>query len=168
MPFLFICLLLAHSLFPGAVHAFREAVPDAWNGPPFEDSSEALAEGPPGLLTSLLEPGFPPTLYGLMEGNYPRDSARLLGIPGAGVSELLSDESRIIGTGLGLNLGPGLKFQGFGVYDMDEGSTFAGPALRYNLPGDLDFTTGVQVPLNDRGIASGSADFYFAEFRLLF
>lgn len=139
-----------------------------WSDPPLQGDAEGPG-APQDSLSSILDPGFPSTLYGLMEDNYTRNSARLLSIPGAGVSDLLSDESRMVGTGLGLNLGPGLKFQGFGIYDMEEGSTFAGPALKYDLPGDLYFTTGVQIPLNDRReIVSGSSDFYFAEFRLLF
>ncbi|WKZ32138.1 MAG: hypothetical protein QY316_09495 [Thermodesulfobacteriota bacterium] len=166
MPLLLLYGMLA-ATFHAAAPALSGTLPGAWwSDPPMQGEGPGAPQDP---LSSILDPGFPPTLYGLMEGNYTRDSARLLSIPGAGVSDLLSDESRMVGTGLGLNLGPGIKFQGFGVYDMEEGSTFAGPALKYDLPGGLDFTTGVQIPLNDRReIASGSSDFYFAEFRLLF
>ncbi|GEM_PF-3882269 len=160
---------LLTAVFTAAAPVFSETVPGgAWNGPPVQAEPDGQG-APAGLLGPFLEPGFPSTLQWLMEGNYTRDSARLLSTPGAGISDLLPDEGRLVGTGLGLDLGPGIKFQGFGIYDMEEGSTFAGPALRYDLPGDLDFTTGVQIPLNDRReISSGSADFYFAEFRLLF
>lgn len=143
----------------------------AGSPPDNEDGAPALQ--PSGRATRLFRSiievgsGFPSTLCELIENSLSGSSSARLSIgTGAGFSELLSDESRVVGTGLGYDLGTGLRVQGFGVFDMDENSAYAGPALTYNLQDSIDLTTGVQVPLNED--VSERQDFFFAEIRVLF
>ncbi|HEY4706592.1 MAG TPA: hypothetical protein VII64_03960 [Thermodesulfobacteriota bacterium] len=181
------------ALFPAAGEAAGAAapddVPDAVKAPAFDsrpaaEKTQGFADGAPGdkgaapafqpsgrmtrLFSSIMEVGsFPMTLCGLIENSASGGSyERLATGTGAGFSEILSDESRVVGTGLGYEIGPGLRVQGFGIFDMDENSAYAGPALTYNFHDSIGLTTGVQVPLNEP--VSERQDFFFAEIRLLF
>lgn len=115
------------------------------------------------------EAAFPSTLCELVDNNHGG-----AGVAGAGdttaasFSELLSWDSRTVGTGLGYDLGPGLRVQGFGVFDSDESSAFAGPALRFNPVKHFGVTTGVQMLLSENNSGLERPDLFFAEFRLLF
>jgi len=178
------CALTA--LFPRAVEALAAADAPAFaaepanegmgrftDGAPANDGGASPALQPSGRMTRLFSSvmevgtGFPSTLCELIENSYSGGSSvRLSMSTGAGLEEILSDESRVVGTGLGYDLGPALRLQGFGIFDMDENSAYAGPALTYNLQDSVDLTTGVQVLLNEP--VSERQDFYFAEIRVHF
>ncbi len=191
--FVTICAAAALLPFDGAFGSLNG--PDIAQGPAFESAPadegagrfednavKDIADGGEGAATpfqpsgrmnwlfrSIMEAGsgFPATLCELIENSYSGGSyARLLTGTGAGFSELLSDEDRLAGTGLGYELGPGLRVQGFGIFDMDGNSAFAGPALTYNLLESIGLTTGVQMPLGEP--AADGEDFFFAEIRVLF
>ncbi|HBG47260.1 MAG TPA: hypothetical protein DDW94_09780 [Deltaproteobacteria bacterium] len=123
------------------------------------------------LFRSIMEfgSGFPSTLCELVENIYTRGSVtRSPAGAGAGLSEILSDESRVVGTGVGYDIGAGLRVQGFGVFDMDDNSAFAGPALRFNVQEYIDLTTGMQLLINEDESRFERQGLYFAEFRFQF
>lgn len=109
----------------------------------------------------------PSSLCGLVEGMHAKDSAHLSQSPAA-FPELLEDSGGPVSTGLGYDLGPGLRFQGIGVFDMEENYAFLGPAFRLNLKGDLAITTGMQLPVAGDSGPDRLSGLYYAEFMLLF
>lgn len=108
----------------------------------------------------------PSSLCELVEGMHATDRAHVSQSPAA-FPELL-DDSGPVSTGLGYDLGPGLRFQGVGVFDMEENYAFLGPAFTLNIEGDLAITTGMQLPVAGDGGPDKPSGLYYAEFRLLF
>lgn len=89
----------------------------------------------------------------------------LAGRSASSFPELLED-SAPVSTGIGYELGPGLSFQGVGVFDPSESYASLGPALSLHA-GNFEFTTGMQLPVTEAG-PEEPPDLYYAEFRLLF
>lgn len=109
----------------------------------------------------------PFSLCELVEGMYANDRAHVNLSPAA-FPELLDDNGGPVSTGLGYDLSPGLRFQGVGVFDMEENYAFLGPAFRLNIKGDLAITTGMQLPVAGDGGQDKLSGLYYAEFMLLF
>ncbi|OGP15646.1 MAG: hypothetical protein A2052_07220 [Deltaproteobacteria bacterium GWA2_54_12] len=108
----------------------------------------------------------PSSLCELVEGMHATDRAHVSQSPAA-FPELLED-SGPVSTGLGYDLSPGLRFQGVGVFDMEENYAFLGPAFRLNIEGDLAITTGMQLPIAGDNGQDRLSGLYYAEFMLLF
>lgn len=108
----------------------------------------------------------PSSLCELVEGMHTTDMDRASQSP-ASFPELLED-SVPLSTGLGYDLVPGLRFQGVGVFDMEENYAFLGPAFRLNIEENLAITTGMQLPVAGGGGPDKLSGLYYAEFKLLF
>lgn len=109
----------------------------------------------------------PSSICELVEGMHAKDRAHVSQSPAA-FPELLDNSGGPVSTGLGYDLGPGLRFQGVGVFDMEENYAFLGPAFTLNIEGDLAITTGMQLPIAGDGGPDKPSGLYYAEFRLLF
>lgn len=106
----------------------------------------------------------PAAVCELVGGMYTKD--RLLKQAGQSAAVLL-DEGSPVGTGMGYDLGPNLRFQGVGVFDTSENYASLGPAFKVNLNKGFEITTGMQLPVTEK--APGSLpDLYYAEFTLVF
>lgn len=116
---------------------------------------------------AISEKDVPSSLCELVDGMHTIDSAHLSQSPAA-FPELLEDSGGPVSTALGYDLGPGLRLQGVGVFDMEENYAFIGPAFRLNLKGDLAITTGMQLPVAGDSGPDRPSGLYYAEFMLLF
>jgi hypothetical protein len=109
----------------------------------------------------------PSLLCELIEGMHAKNRARASQSPAA-FPELLEDNGGQVSTGMGYDLSPGLRFQGVGVFDMEENYAFLGPAFRLNIEEDLAITTGMQLPITGGDGTDKPSGLYYAEFKLLF
>jgi hypothetical protein len=82
--------------------------------------------------------------------------------------ELLDGGSSPFGTGVGYDLGPGMRFQGVGVFDLDNNYASLGPALTLNIEGELAITTGMQLPVAGGAGTEKLSELFYAGIKLLF
>lgn len=82
--------------------------------------------------------------------------------------ELLDGDSSPFGTGVGYDLGTGMRFQGVGVFDLENNYASLGPALTLHIEGELAITTGMQLPVAGGAGAEKLPELFYAGFRLLF
>lgn len=109
----------------------------------------------------------PASLCGIIDGMHSNGAGSTRASFPAGFPELLDDEVPV-GTGVGYDLGPGLRFQGVGVFDLEENYASLGPAFTLSIEGALAITTGMQLPVTGSTGPEKPAGLYFAGFRLLF
>lgn len=108
-----------------------------------------------------------PALCGLVSGMHTKEKAlKPAGQSAAAFPELLED-SGPVSTGMGYDLGSGLRFQGVGVFDPDKNYASLGPAFRLNIDKGLEITTGMQLQVTENG-SGAPPDLYYAEIRLIF
>ena len=91
---------------------------------------------------------FPGTLYLLLEylnngGNLGRDASPLRITQFSG--EIVTRNRNFLASGIGYDLTPLARFDLYGIYDIDAGSLFLNPEIRYNIRRDLDWVTGSQI-----------------------
>lgn len=82
--------------------------------------------------------------------------------------ELLDGGSSPFGTGVGYDLGPSMRFQGVGVFDLDSNYASLGPALTLNIEGELAITTGMQLPVAGGAGPEKLSELFYAGIKLLF
>lgn len=82
--------------------------------------------------------------------------------------ELLDGGSSPFGTGVGYDFGPGMRFQGVGVFDLDSNYASLGPALTLNIEEDFAITTGMQLPVAGDAGPEKLSELFYAGIRLLF
>lgn len=58
-------------------------------------------------------------------------------------------------SGIGYDLTPLARFDLYGIYDIDAGSLFFNPEIRYNIRRDLDWVAGAQIFSGDEGSEYG-------------
>lgn len=109
----------------------------------------------------------PSSLCELMDGLHAKYRAHASQSP-AVFPGLVEEGGGPVSTGLGYDLGPRLRFQGVGVFDMEQNYAFLGPAFTFNIEGDLAITTGMQLPVAGESGPDSPPGLYYAEFRLLF
>ena len=142
----------------GAASAFERSLPEAAAGHEEAD----FREWPP-------QEDVPASLCELVEGMHANDMAleQDSRLP-AEFPELLDGGSSPFGTGVGYDLGPGMRFQGVGVFDLDSNFASLGPALTLNIEGDLAITTGMQLPVAGGAGPEKLSELFYAGIKLLF
>ncbi len=91
---------------------------------------------------------FASSLYLLLEylyngGNLGREASPLSITAFSG--EIVTRNRNFLASGIGYDLTPLARFDLYGIYDIDEGSLFLNPDVRYTILRDLDWVTGAQV-----------------------
>jgi len=91
---------------------------------------------------------FPGSLYLLLEylyngGNLGRDASPLSITQFSG--EIVTRNRNFLASGIGYDLTPLARFDLYGIYDIDAGSLFLNPGIRYNIRRDLDWVAGSQI-----------------------
>ena len=91
---------------------------------------------------------FASSLYLLLEylyngGNLGREATPLTITAFSG--EIVTRNMNFLASGIGYDLTPLARFDLYGIYDIDEGSLFLNPDVRYNILRDLDWVTGAQI-----------------------
>jgi hypothetical protein len=60
-------------------------------------------------------------------------------------AEIITRERNFLGFGLGYDITPLVRLDGYFIYDIDQKSTFVGPRLSYSVIENLDLLIGVQL-----------------------
>lgn len=110
--------------------------------------------------------GAPSALCSIVGGMHAKESASRRESRSASSFPELLEDSAPVSTGFGYGIGPGLSFQGVGVFDANQSYASLGPALSVHT-GNFGFTAGMQRQVTETG-PEDPPDLYYAEFRLLF
>lgn len=101
---------------------------------------------------------FQDSLYLLLEylyngGNLGRDASHLNITAFSG--EIVTRNRNFLASGIGYDLTPLARFDLYSIYDIDGGSLFFNPGIRYNILRDLDWVAGAQIFSGDEGSEYG-------------
>ncbi len=101
---------------------------------------------------------FPDALYLLLEylyngGNLGRDASPLNITAFSG--EIVTRNRNFLASGIGYDLTPLARFNLYSIYDIDDGSLFLNPEIRYNILRDLDWVAGARIFSGDKASEYG-------------
>ena len=115
---------------------------------------------------------FASSLYLLLEylyngGNLGRDASPLSITKFSG--EIVTRNRNFLATGIGYDLTPLVRLDLYAIYDMDGGSSFLNPDIKYNLFSNLDWITGTQSFLGGKDSEYGPFhDLYYTSIEWFF